>query len=311
MVRGAAKAMSGAVLAGGLFALAACTVAPVAVTAPVRPAPTVPPSPESAALAGYYQRLQARLLAQGLLRTDGGGPDTPITETLLARNFVRIALFDEYTTASGRLTAQATLSRLRRWEQPIRMAIEFDATVTDDTRIDAAEEVHGFTQRLSRLTGVPIIVGAARPNFHVMFIGEDARRRLGPRLRTLIPGIAEASVRAIETLPRDQLCVVIGTFGEDGVTYDTVVAVIRAEHPDLLRLSCIHEELAQGMGLANDSPAARPSIFNDDEEFGLLTTHDEMLLKMLYDPRFTAGMSASEAAPIARAIAPDFLAGPV
>ena len=46
------------------------------------------------------------------------------------------------------------------------------------------------------------------------------------------------------------------------------VAIVRGEHPDLMRLSCIHEELAQGLGLANDSPYARPSVFNDDEEFG-------------------------------------------
>jgi hypothetical protein len=53
--------------------------------------------------------------------------------------------------------------------------------------------------------------------------------------------------------------------------YTRAVAVVRAEHPDLLRQSCIHEEIAQGLGLPNDSPAARPSIFNDDEEFALLT----------------------------------------
>ena len=63
------------------------------------------------------------------------------------------------------------------------------------------------------------------------------------------------------------------------------------------------------MGLANDSPQARPSIFNDDEEFGLLTSHDELLLRMLYDPRFEAGMSAAEAAPIAREIATELLGG--
>ena len=67
--------------------------------------------------------------------------------------------------------------------------------------------------------------------------------------------------------------------------------MIRAEHPDLLRLSCLHEEIAQGLGLSNDSPAARPSIFNDDEEFALLTRHDELLLTMLYDPRMIPGMS--------------------
>jgi hypothetical protein len=36
-----------------------------------------------------------------------------------------------------------------------------------------------------------------------------------------------------------------------------------------------------------------------------------MLLKMLYDPRFTAGMTAAEAAPIARQIATEFFTGPV
>ena len=85
------------------------------------------------------------------------------------------------------------------------------------------------------------------------------------------------------------------------------VAVIRAEHPDALRLSCIHEEIAQGLGLANDSPAARPSIFNDDEEFGLLTRHDELLLRILYDSRLSPGMTEEEARPVVEIIAAELL----
>ena len=61
------------------------------------------------------------------------------------------------------------------------------------------------------------------------------------------------------------------------------VAVIRAEHPDLLRLSCLHEGNHPGLGLSNDHPLARPSIFNDDEEFALLTSQDEAMLAILYD----------------------------
>ena len=91
--------------------------------------------------------------------------------------------------------------------------------------------------------------------------------------------------------------------GLDQTQYDTVVAYIRAEHPDLMRRSCVHEELAQGMGLINDSPAARPSIFNDDDEFALLTNHDEMLLKMLYDPRLKRGMTLEQARPVINVIA--------
>lgn len=81
--------------------------------------------------------------------------------------------------------------------------------------------------------------------------------------------------------------------------------MIRAEHTDLMRKSCYHEEIAQGLGLTNDSPRARPSIFNDDEEFATLTTHDEVLLQMLYDPRLKSGMSLERAKPIITQIAAD------
>ena len=83
---------------------------------------------------------------------------------------------------------------------------------------------------------------------------------------------------------------------DDGVITHAV-AVIRAELPPLLRLACIHEELAQGLGLANDSQTARPSIFNDDDEFGLLTGMDEKLLRMLYDIRLKPGQDADSAMP--------------
>jgi hypothetical protein len=120
-------------------------------------------------------------------------------------------------------------------------------------------------------------------------VDEDDRRRLGPRLRALIPGISEASLATIVDMPRSTYCLVVAWDPDDDGGYETAVAVIRSEHPDLLRLSCIHEEMAQGMGLSNDSPDARPSIFNDDEEFALLTPHDEMLLRILYDPRLRPG----------------------
>ncbi len=61
------------------------------------------------------------------------------------------------------------------------------------------------------------------------------------------------------------------------------------------------------MGLANDSPSARPSIFNDDEEFSLLTAHDEYLLRILYNPRLEVGMDEAKAAPIVREIAENLM----
>lgn len=270
------------------------------------------PTGVSESLAIYYRRWQQDRLSQGFLRTDGGVSDTPFTDTQLANNFVHIALFDEYVSSGGNLKAQATLSRLRRWETPIRMRLSFGDTVSSQIRATDYRTVQTYARRLSDLTGVPITFGASaqNANFHVLVLNEDDRLGIAPELARIAPGLSESTLRYTVNLPKDQLCIVIGIFKPDGVTYDRAVAIIRAEHPDLLRLTCFHEELAQGMGLANDYSRANPSIFNDNEEFGTLTPHDELLLKMLYDKRFSTGMTAAEAAPIAREIARELMAEP-
>lgn len=266
-------------------------------------------SEQSRALSDYYQRLQNDLLAQGLLRTDGGGPDTTFTDTVLARNFVRIALFDEYVATAQGLRAQPTISPLRRWEQPVRFAVEFGATVPDSQRTQDNQTVRNYVSRLARVTGQPmsVVQPDAAPNFRVLVLNEDDRAGFEDRLRQLVPGIDDSSLRAFMDVPRDTLCLVLAFSRNNSAEYAQAIALIRGEHPDLMRLACIHEELAQGLGLANDSPQARASIFNDDEEFALLTTHDELLLQMLYDDRLRAGMTAAEAAPVARRIATELM----
>ena len=110
------------------------------------------------------------------------------------------------------------------------------------------------------------------------------------------------------TPPRKVYCLVFaGGPQRDPLNYSRGVALIRAEQPDLMRESCIHEEIAQGLGLRNDSPKARPSIFNDDDEFARLTSHDEKLLQILYDRRLRVGMSAPEAKPIVERIAQEVM----
>jgi hypothetical protein len=257
----------------------------------------------------YYRRLQNDLLTQGLLRGDGGGPDTPYTDTMLARNFVRIALFDEFYTAGGSMRVQETVSRVRRWERPVRMKVDFGKTVPEAQRERDRSTVATYAARLGRLSGVSVSQVNSGANYHVIIANQADKDETEARVRNVVPNIGRNVLNAMVNPPRDQLCVVVAFSEEDGATYAKAIAVIRGEHPDLLRTACIHEELAQGFGLANDSPQARPSIFNDDQEFGLLTTHDEMLLRMLYDPRLRTGMSAAEAAPIAREIARELMAG--
>lgn len=269
------------------------------------------PSPESQSFARYYASVQQRLVSDGLLRTDGGGPDTPITTRNLVANFERIALFDEYTLTNGRFIQQQTPSQLRRWQGPVRLQAHFGASVPEATRDRDRSILGTYATRLARVTGHPIRQVSTGGNFHVLYLNRDEQRAAGPVLRQILPSIGEETVNEITSLPRFTFCSVYAfSQAGDNPTYVTAIAIIRTEHPDLLRRSCVHEEVAQGLGLPNDSPVARPSIFNDDEEFALLTRHDELLLEMLYDDRLRPGMLPAEARPILRTLADELLGGP-
>ncbi|MBN9889593.1 DUF2927 domain-containing protein [Salipiger abyssi] len=279
---------------------------------PAGPSSEVPREPSLAShdLEVYYARVQADLLAQGLLRTDGGGPDTPYTDTMLARNFERIALAEEYERGAGLRPSRGELGRVKKWTKPVRVSAEFGALVPEDQRVQDRNMLIQYVNRLNRTTGHPISMTTGAANFHVLFMSEDDKAQIAPRIRQLVPDVNPTALEVFENLPRSIHCLVIA-FSENpgGYAYGQAIAVIRSEHPDLLRRSCIHEEVAQGLGLGNDSPEARPSIFNDDDEFALLTTHDEMLLKILYDPQLKPGMDADTARPIVKDLAAQLAGG--
>lgn len=270
----------------------------------------VEPSARSKALAARYARTEARFLSQGLLRSDGGGPDTPYGAGDLTENFIRIALFDEYEQRNGRFIARPTPSFLRRWEGPVRLSLVFGPSTDGATRDEVTAEVARYAARLARVTGHDIRLADSGGNFTVLYMTVDELAQSGGQVTQVLPGIDRTIRRDITGLPPSITCVVYSyaSPARRG-TLTRALAVIRAEHPKRLRQSCIHEEIAQGLGLVNDSPQARPSIFNDDEEFGLLTSHDEALLGMLYDRRLRPGMTPDQARPIVSRLAAE-RAGP-
>lgn len=259
-----------------------------------------PTSEKSAALRSYLAQVESAQLSQGLLRQDGGGPDTPFSADMLARNFEQIAFYNEYETA---LEGRGGKSPLRRWETPVRVGMVFGESVPPSQRSSDERLVRDYARRLNKVTGHPI--GTFGPaNFIVVVAGEDDRDAALDQAAARISGITPESLNPLRKLDRDTYCVVAAYASANRASsYSAAIALIRAENPPLLRASCVHEEMAQGLGLANDSRTARPSIFNDDDEFALLTNHDELLLKMLYDPRLQPGMTAEDAAPITRIIA--------
>lgn len=258
------------------------------------------PSADSQALTKYYADLEQDLLTRGLLRTDGGGPDTPYDAEDLAEHFDALAFYDEYASVDS-----SGSGGLARWVEPVKIRAVFGPSATARQKEHDLDILTRYTARLAEITGHPISLTTGRnANFTVFFTGLDDAEFVQTRVRKLLPhmGISDLSLFAMP--PRRFYCLVTaGGLQSDPLTYTRGVALIRTEQPDLMREACIHEEIAQGLGLRNDSPKARPSIFNDDDEFARLTSHDEKLLQMLYDPRLRPGMSASEARPIVTRLA--------
>lgn len=295
--------------------LSACTPISGVTTPKPRPNGLAPAGPSIASQqdAAYYASIQARLLAQGRLRQELTSIDAPFTTENLVVNFERIALFEEYVIRNGRYIEKQTPSSLRRWERPIRIGISFGPSVTKEQRKKDTAYVHSFARRLARLTGLDIrLTDARRANFSLLFLNKDEQRGYIQTLVGEIEYLNPLIVEEIQNSPRGIYCTAYSVYSVeyDGVVTDFrgAVILIKGEHRDLMRKSCIQEEMAQALGLTNDSPKARPSIFNDDEEYALLTRHDELLLRMLYDPRLKIGMTVKTAHPIVQQIAQELMA---
>jgi hypothetical protein len=231
------------------------------------------------------------------MRTDGGGPDTPFDMHDILRHFQDIAFYDEYDATLG-FSRISQASHLEKWTTPVRFNPVFGKSV-DRNRVKLAKAtVAKYVKKLSRITGHPMLVSARKPNFDVLFMGHDDRDQMDAFLASRGPQIGALAKQVVAMMPEDVHCMVMAfSNAEIRHGYTHAIAIIRAEHPPLMQRACIEEELAQGLGLANDSPYARPSIFNDDDEFATLTTMDAVMLQILYDPRLLPGMTLDQARP--------------
>ncbi len=276
----------------------------------LRPVEEQAPNPTDDALAAFYAGVEGDLTASGRMRRDTAPADAPFSIDDLVRNFERIALYDEYVDLGGRFVRQESPSHLRRWTRPVRVGVMTGPSIPPQMAARDRANVAAFTRRLGGLTGLDMAMSeGADVNFLVLFMTDAERIAFADQVRARYPDFAPAVVSTLIDTPLDTFCTAYA-FADPGnsAIYSAAMILIRAEHPPLTRLSCVHEEMAQAMGLPNDSPDARPSLFNDSLEFALLTDHDEILLRMLYDPRLKPGMTSAEARPLLPAIAADAMA---
>jgi hypothetical protein len=242
------------------------------------------PKPDEQQFADY----QSLMLSIGKMRGDRRPADAPYDAATLAENFRRIAFFQ---TPDDR-TRQA--KRLTKWEGPIRFALYGN----DLTRKDALT-VGDLMNRASYLTDLAVYPDSKTPNFMIFILSP------GDEIRDLPPTIEGSVAADLDQLARYawDCSVHAYTAGPNDSEITTAVVYVRAAVKDFYRMACLHEEIFQGLGLFADDETVRPSIFNDDEEFALLTEHDEHLVRILYDKRLRPGMTAEEAMPLASSIA--------
>ena len=263
---------------------------------------------ESIQLEKYYNRTSQRLRARGLLRTDKGRLDSLYSMQNLIENFEKIALHNEYIIKNNEFIPQEKESNLKRWNRAIKInIIHGENSSNKQIKIDK-KNISIFTRRLASITGLEMSISEVNANFIILFLDLDERREFGQKLSQLMPQLTPAMIKTITSSPRSTFCSAF-SLSEPPKNYEYTAALvlIKSEHSKVMRKSCIHEEMAQSLGLTNDSKSARPSIFNDDEEFALLTRHDELLLKILYDKRLKPGMNNKIALPIVRQIAEELM----
>ena len=251
----------------------------------------------------FYQQLSGKLAAAGHLRTDLAPLDAPFEAADLTRTFGNIAFSYEFHFDGNRIVNAPLERPLKRWRGQVRYQLTGDAVTHGDV-----EEVANFTQRLSRLTGLLFEpAGAHRPDMLISIAGKTGR----PAISRLLGKMGLPVHRNRYELWRrtsEWLCG--ATLSSDRAEPSRLVFAhifIGGEITGTLRRGCLHEEIAQSLGLTNDSDLARPSIFNDDHEFAALTVHDSLLLRALYDRRLKQGMDKTTAMPIVRRIFTEML----
>lgn len=246
-----------------------------------------------------YDHLATGLIAKGLLRTDGGSKSPRATPEALIELFNSLAFYDEYEPSSGFHPAQATPTPLSKWQRPVKINLHFGPSLNPETRVTDTKFLSDYAAQLSNITRHPIELTTELGNFHVVVVDEVHRMNMVQNLRKKDVLVPPNIQQIIQQMPADIHCMVLTLSARHSPhIHEQALAMIRAEHPPVLKKACFHEEIAQGLGLHNDNPAAHPSIFNDDDEFALLTEQDALLLRILYDPRLPAGIELHEAQPI-------------
>lgn len=169
---------------------------------------------------------------------------------------------------------------LQKWAAPIRYQIN-----GDPTREDLAV-LEDFTRWLNTIRGFPGIYESQDPetvNLQIYFCSrEEMVERMGQQYSGMDGGVTF-------------------WYSENRI-YDAIICIC-SDLDQYLRNSVILEEIYNGLGPVQDT-ALRPDsiIYSEFSEPQALTDIDELLLKLLYDPRLDYGMDARQCEEVIRGL---------
>ena len=214
--------------------------------------------------------------------------ELPVTETRvdsLVRYFDVIVFGSEY----GKKQAQKVIAK---WDGTIRIAFHGRRVLPLHRRF-----VKNHLQTLADLT---------RLRFEILKSGEkeqslDMDLFFVPRAqmgKIPIPGV---DPRLIDKLAASGGCYFLSWPNSESRIVKAVI-VVNSERDKFGINHCLLEEIAQSLGLPNDSDLMRPSLFSDRDQLTEPSRTDKILLKALYHPRMKAGLTRTEALRAARKI---------
>ena len=241
-----------------------------------------------------WSQYQKHLKKSGKLRLDRNLTEQNLSNEQLILNFREIMLFDEFVLRQDSYQPGRVERGLEKRASPVTFTIWGDQLSTVD-RLDLLD----IAERVQSASGLTLCETPYRAEIEVLILTRAERISLAAKVREA------GAIAMANDLENDLEGLVCGAYlflSDDTSDLVDYTIIIPNELSGLLRKSCIEEEFGQAFGPSADFDDARPSVFNDDEEFALFTEHDALLFRILYDPRLKDGMNLETAMPIVRQI---------
>ncbi|SIS43574.1 DUF2927 domain-containing protein [Neptunomonas antarctica] len=192
----------------------------------------------------------------------------------IVQSFLEVALGSEFGGAK---------EIVHKWVKPVRILVTHQ--VGDEALHETLLDAH--IAHLILITGHDIkrVQRAEQANVRLFFTRESL----------LIPLIKQHSGEASAAHERGAICLAgFRTNVADEIASASIYIPVDRARQKAKLLACIVEELTQVMGLPRDSDRVYPSVFNDKTPDDLLTGLDDILLRVLYDPRMRAGLNRKQ-----------------